>query len=65
MRFPIIFQCGTNGFNLIAALFFALVMNALFLLRAWEMIPYDHFHDYLFAASIPLVLASASIFSSR
>lgn len=62
MRFPITFQCGTNGFNLIAALFFALVMNALFLLRAWEMIPYDHFHDYLFAASIPLVLASAFYF---
>ncbi|MCQ8227553.1 phosphoethanolamine transferase EptA [Pantoea trifolii] len=62
MRFPITFQCGTNGFNLIAALFFALFMNALFLLRAWEMIPYDHFHDYLFAASIPLVLASAFYF---
>jgi lipid A ethanolaminephosphotransferase len=62
MRFPITFQCGTNGFNLIAALFFALVLNALFLLRAWEMIPYDHFHDYLFAASIPLVLASAFYF---
>ncbi|WP_277966038.1 phosphoethanolamine transferase EptA [Pantoea trifolii] len=62
MRFPITFQCGTNGFNLIAALFFALVPNALFLLRAWEMIPYDHVHDYLFAASIPLVLASAFYF---
>lgn len=62
MRFPITFQCGTNGFNLIAALFFALVLNALFLLRAWEMIPYDHLHDYLFAASIPLVLASAFYF---
>lgn len=62
MRFPITFQCGTNGFNLIAALFFALVLNALFLLRAWEMIPYDHVHDYLFAASIPLVLASAFYF---
>lgn len=62
MRFPITFQCGTNGFNLIAALFFALVLNALFLLRAWEMIPYDHVHDYLFAVSIPLVLASAFYF---
>ena len=62
MRFPITFQCGTNGFNLIAALFFALVLNALFLLRAWEMIPCDHVHDYLFAASIPLVLASAFYF---
>ncbi|WP_277975510.1 phosphoethanolamine transferase EptA [Pantoea endophytica] len=62
MRFPTTLQCGTSGFNLIAALFFALVLNALFLLRAWEMIPYDQFHDYLFAASIPLVLASAFYF---
>ncbi|WFL69105.1 phosphoethanolamine transferase EptA [Pantoea sp. X85] len=62
MRFPTTLQCGTSGFNLIAALFFALVLNALFLLRAWEMIPYDHPHDYLFAASIPLVLASAFYF---
>lgn len=62
MRFPTTLQCGTSGFNLIAALFFALVLNALFLLRAWEMIPYDHLHDYLFAASIPLVLASAFYF---
>lgn len=59
MRFPIALQCRTSGFNLIAALFFALVLNALFLLRAWEIIPYLHLHDYLFAASIPVVLTSA------
>ena len=62
MRFPNTLQCGTSGFNLIAALFFAFVLNALFLLRAWEMIPYDHLHDYLFAASIPVVLACAFYF---
>lgn len=52
-------QCHASSFNLIAALFFTLVLNALFLLRAWEIIPYDRLHDYLFAASIPVVLASA------
>jgi len=32
-------QCHDNSFNLLAALFFAFVLNALFLLRAWEIIP--------------------------
>jgi lipid A ethanolaminephosphotransferase len=59
MKFPNTLQCRTTGFNLLAALFFALVLNALFLLRAWEMISYNRLHDYLFAASIPVVLASA------
>ncbi|WP_343554494.1 phosphoethanolamine transferase EptA [Pantoea sp.] len=59
MNVPITLQCRTSGFNLIAALFFTFVLNAIFLLRAWEIIPYLHLHDYLFAASIPLVLASA------
>lgn len=59
MKFRNIFQCSTSGFNLIAALFFALVLNALFLLHAWEMIVYDRPHAYLFAASIPLVLTAA------
>ncbi|NIG17535.1 phosphoethanolamine transferase EptA [Pantoea sp. Al-1710] len=59
MKFPNKLQCHANSFNLIAALFFTLVLNALFLLRAWEIIPYDRLHDYLFAASIPVVLASA------
>ncbi|HAU5564886.1 TPA: phosphoethanolamine transferase EptA [Serratia fonticola] len=59
MKFPNKLQCHTSSFNLIAALFFTFVLNALFLLRAWEIIPYDRLHDYLFAASIPAVLASA------
>ncbi|MBK0090678.1 phosphoethanolamine transferase EptA [Erwinia sp. S59] len=59
MKFPNKLQCHTSSFNLIGALFFTFVLNALFLLRAWEIIPYDRLHDYLFAASIPVVLASA------
>ncbi|WP_278426647.1 phosphoethanolamine transferase EptA [Pantoea dispersa] len=52
-------QCHDNSFNLLAALFFAFVLNALFLLRAWEIIPYTRLHDYLFAASMPVVLVAA------
>lgn len=52
-------QCHENSFNLLAALFFAFVLNALFLLRAWEIIPYTRVHDYLFAASMPVVLVAA------
>ncbi|WP_372772691.1 phosphoethanolamine transferase EptA [Pantoea sp. WEP] len=52
-------QCQENSFNLLAALFFAFVLNALFLLRAWEIIPYTRVHDYLFAASMPVVLVAA------
>lgn len=52
-------QCHDNSFNLLAALFFAFVLNALFLLRAWEIIPYIRVHDYLFAASMPVVLVAA------
>lgn len=52
-------QCHENSFNLLAALFFALVLNALFLMRAWEIIPYTRVHDYLFAASMPVVLVAA------
>ena len=59
MKFPIKPQCDASRFNLLAALFFTFVLNALFLLRAWEIIPYDRLHDYLFAATIPVVLASA------
>ncbi len=59
MKLPIRLQCHTSSFNLIAALFFTLILNVLFLLRAWEIIPYDRLHDYLFAASIPVVLAAA------
>ena len=59
MRFPNTFQCRTSTFNLAAALFFTFILNALFLLRAWEMIPYSRLHDYLFAASLPVVLVAA------
>ena len=59
MKLPLRLQCHTSSFNLIAALFFTLILNALFLLRAWEIIPYDRWHDYWFAASIPVVLAAA------
>ncbi len=52
-------QCHDNSFNLLAALFFAFVLNALFLLHAWEIIPYTRVHDYLFAASMPVVLVAA------
>ncbi len=52
-------QCHENSFNLLAALFFAFIFNALFLLRAWEIIPYTRLHDYLFAASMPVVLVAA------
>lgn len=52
-------QCHDNSFNLLAALFFSIVLNALFLLRAWEIIPYTRVHDYLFAASMPVVLVAA------
>lgn len=52
-------QCHSGRFNFFAALFFAVVLNALFLLHAWEMIPYTRLHDYLFAASMPVVLIAA------
>lgn len=52
-------RCNEITFNLIAALFFTLVLNSVFIVRAWETIPYLHFRDYLFAASIPLVLFCA------
>ncbi|MEB5971110.1 phosphoethanolamine transferase EptA [Pantoea dispersa] len=59
MKFTSKLQCHDSGFNLLAALFFTVVLNALFLLRAWEIIPYTRLHDYLFAASMPVVLVAA------
>lgn len=59
MKFTFKLQCHDSGFNLLAALFFTVVLNALFLLRAWEIIPYTRLHDYLFAASMPVVLVAA------
>lgn len=52
-------QCHENSFNLAVSLFFALVLNGVFLFRAWERIPYTSLHDYFFAASLPLVLTAA------
>ncbi|HAB73915.1 MAG TPA: phosphoethanolamine transferase EptA [Pantoea sp.] len=52
-------RCHENSFNLAVSLFFALVLNGLFLFRAWERIPYTSLHDYFFAASLPLVLTAA------
>lgn len=59
MKVAIRLQCHANLFNLLAALFFTFVLNGLFLFRAWEIIAYDRLHDYLFAASMTLVLTSA------
>ncbi|WLS80662.1 phosphoethanolamine transferase EptA [Erwinia pyri] len=52
-------RCNENAFNLYIALFFTFILNALFLLRAWETIPYTSVHDYLFAATLPVVLFCA------
>lgn len=62
MKSPNKLQCHTGWFNFSAALFFAIVLNGLFLFRAWQIITYDRLHDYLFAASIPVVLISAFYF---
>ncbi|WNN46289.1 phosphoethanolamine transferase EptA [Winslowiella toletana] len=52
-------RCNEYAFNLLAALWFALILNGLFLVRAWESIPFVSWHDYLFAATLPLVLFCA------
>lgn len=48
-------QCNDIYFTLGCALFFT-VLNALFIQRSWAIISPNHFHDLLFAASVPLVL---------
>lgn len=55
-------QCNENGFTLYLALFFTFILNAVFLGRTWETIPYTSLHDYIFAATIPVVLFSAFLF---
>ncbi len=55
-------RCNENTFNLFAALFFTFILNAVFLSRAWETIPYTSARDYLFAATLPVVLFSAFLF---
>lgn len=52
-------RCNETTFNVYAALFFTLILNGIFLLRAWQVIPYDGLHDYLFAATLPVVLFCA------
>lgn len=52
-------RCNEITFNVCAALFFALILNSIFLLRAWESIPYEGLHDYLYAATLPVVLFCA------
>ena len=59
MKPAIKLQCHENQFNLLAALLFALILNALFLQQAWKIITYTRLHDYLFAASMPVVLTAA------
>ncbi|WP_147197334.1 phosphoethanolamine transferase EptA [Pantoea sp. CCBC3-3-1] len=55
-------HCNENTFNLLMAFFFTFILNAVFLFHAWETIPYQKLRDYLFAATIPLVLFSAFLF---
>src|SRR5690606_5171436 len=47
-------QCNDIKFTLGCALFFTL-LNALFIQRSWQIIAPSHLHDFLFAASVPLV----------
>lgn len=62
MKAPNKLQCHSGWFNFSAAFFFGVVLNGLFLLRAWQIISYTRLHDYLFAASIPVVLIAAFYF---
>jgi len=55
-------RCNEIAFNFYAALFFTFALNAVFLLHAWEMLPYVSLKDYIFAATLPLVLFSAFLF---
>ncbi|MBP2171244.1 lipid A ethanolaminephosphotransferase [Erwinia toletana] len=52
-------HCNEFTFNLVAALWFALILNALFIIRVWEIIPFISLRDYLFAATLPVVLICA------
>jgi len=55
-------RCNEIAFNFYAALFFTFVLNAVFLFHAWKIIPYVSGKDYLFAATLPLVLFCAFLF---
>lgn len=62
MKFSNKLRCNEILFNFCAALFFTLVLNSVFLFKAWKTIPYYNLHDYLFASTIPLVLLCAFLF---
>lgn len=62
MKAPLKLRCNETSFNIYAALFFTFIINALFLTRAWRSFSYRQLHDYLFAASLPVVLFSAFLF---
>ena len=53
------FRCSESLFLAVCALFFTFILNAQFIIRAAEITPLTHLHDYLFVASIPLVLFCA------
>lgn len=55
-------HCNESAFNVLMALFFTFILNAIFLFHAWETIPYQSLRNYFFAATIPLVLFSAFLF---
>lgn len=55
-------RCNEIAFNFYAALFFTFVLNAVFLFHAWEIIPYVSARNYIFAATLPLVLFCAFLF---
>nr|WP_154324949.1 phosphoethanolamine transferase EptA [Pantoea sp. 201603H] len=54
-------RCNEKTFTLGTALFFALVSNGIFIIHAWKVILFRNLHDYLFAATVPLVLFCAFI----
>lgn len=49
-------RCNEIIFNFCAAVFFTFFLNGSFLLHAWQTIPVYGLHEYLFTATIPLVL---------
>ncbi|AUX72630.1 phosphoethanolamine transferase EptA [Erwinia pyrifoliae] len=52
-------RCNEITFNCGAAAFFTVALNCGFLLRAWQTLSFYHLRDYLYAASIPVVLFCA------
>ncbi|HCW48208.1 MAG TPA: phosphoethanolamine transferase EptA, partial [Erwiniaceae bacterium] len=52
-------RCSESLFLTGCALFFTFILNGMFIVRAAERTPLSHLHDYLFIATIPLVLFCA------